>query len=103
MSAARAFLYPAQRSSRNIDIVANTVVTKVLIEKQGGVGVEILEGRHPKAIRAAREVIVSAGAFNSQKLLLLSGIDRGCRLSYPNVLSMVSRRRKSPGYPTRMR
>ncbi len=75
MSAARAFLHPANRSRRNLDVVPNTLVGRIVVERGRATGVEIVSRRgEPKVIRAAREVIVSAGAFNSPKVLLLSGI-----------------------------
>ncbi len=74
LSAARAFLHPARRSHQNLDVCANTVVSRILVERQRAVGVEIIENKARKIIRATREVIVSAGAFNSPKMLLLSGI-----------------------------
>jgi len=74
MSSARAFLHPANRTRRNLDVFANTVVSKIIVERQRAVGIEIVENKARRTIRATCEVIVSAGAFNSPKLLLLSGI-----------------------------
>ncbi len=74
MSSARAFLHPANRARRNLDVIANVLVTKVVVEHQRATGVEVVVNRERKVIRASREVIVSAGAFNSPKILLFSGI-----------------------------
>ncbi len=74
MSSARAFLHPANRARRNLDVIPNIMVTKVVVERQHATGVEVVMNRERKVIRASREVVVSAGAFNSPKILLLSGI-----------------------------
>ena len=50
------------------------LTTRVLIEGGRAVGVEIVENGRAETIRADREVVVSAGAFGSPKLLMLSGI-----------------------------
>ena len=85
MSAARAFLHPAKRARRNLDVHANTIVSKVLIERRRAVAVELVENNIRTTVRATREVIVSAGAFNSPKLLLLSGIGPADELRPLNV------------------
>lgn len=85
MSSARAFLHPANRTRRNLDVYANTTVSRILVERQRAVGIEIIENNARKTIRATREVIVSAGAFNSPKLLLLSGIGPADELRPLNV------------------
>lgn len=75
MSSARAFLHPARRSRPNLDVHANTLVSRIVLEHGRAVGIELVgDDRRASTIRAAREVIVSSGAFNSPKLLLLSGI-----------------------------
>ena len=49
--------------------------TRVLIDKGRASGVEFLAGgTRPETVRAAREVILSAGAIQSPRLLLQSGI-----------------------------
>ncbi|XP_067127697.1 glucose dehydrogenase [FAD, quinone]-like [Centruroides vittatus] len=65
------------RGRRNIRIITLAYVTKILInENKRAYGVIFeIKGRGFKAI-AKQEVILSAGAFNSPKLLLLSGIGR---------------------------
>ena len=74
-STAHAFLYPAMDRS-NLRVYTRERVTRVLIENGRAVGVEYVPegGRTPQRMMARREVIVSAGAINSPKLLLLSGI-----------------------------
>jgi len=58
----------------NVSLRSNAQVLRVLIEKGRAIGVEYLyDGRRETAL-AQGEVIVSAGAFQSPQILLLSGI-----------------------------
>jgi choline dehydrogenase-like flavoprotein len=77
--------YPA-----NLTIQLGALTTRILFEGKRAIGVEYLEGRHlykadpqangqtasgpPRQVRAKREVILAAGAFNSPQLLMLSGV-----------------------------
>jgi len=71
-SAASAYLRPALR--RNNLRLRRGFVERVVVEAGRAVGVVVRRGRRVGLIRARREVILSASAFNSPKLLLLSGI-----------------------------
>ncbi|TNC74646.1 GMC family oxidoreductase [Rubellimicrobium roseum] len=78
-SAARAFLRPAQRRGQ-VEVVTGAPVTRVLLEGRRAVGVEVfLKGRRQE-LRAAREVVLSAGAVGTPQLLMLSGIGDGAAL-----------------------
>lgn len=59
---------------KNLTVLPNTQVVRVLIENGRATGVEILTRNGTDVLRANREVIVSAGAFGSPHLLMLSGI-----------------------------
>ncbi|CAH2013123.1 unnamed protein product [Acanthoscelides obtectus] len=75
VSAESAFLRPI-RNRTNLFIRTGSQVTKVLIEpgSNKAYGVEFVRnGKKYKAV-ARKEVIVSAGGFNSPQLLMLSGI-----------------------------
>jgi choline dehydrogenase len=72
-SSARAYLHPAL-SRPNLQVMKNAVVQRVIIENGTAVGVEISSESGPQRITCEREVILCAGAFNSPKLLMLSGI-----------------------------
>jgi choline dehydrogenase-like flavoprotein len=73
-SAATAFLRPV-RSRPNLTVVTHAMATRVIVEDGRAVGVRYSRRRQEEhAAYADREVIVSAGALNSPKLLLLSGI-----------------------------
>lgn len=72
-SPANRMLRPAMRRP-NLTVISNTLTTRVLVENRRARGIEVnLQGR-TKTFAADREVIVSAGAFNTPHLLMLSGI-----------------------------
>ena len=58
----------------NVDIHTKVMATRLLFEGNRCVGVEYLQDGELKTVRANKEVIVSAGAIQSPKLLMLSGI-----------------------------
>ena len=66
---ARALLYPAM-SRRNLTVLTDLRVTRVVLEGRRAVGVEAGQ----RMIRARREVVLAAGAIQSPQVLLLSGI-----------------------------
>ena len=72
-SAARAFLRPAL-GRPNLEVVTGAQASRVLFEGDRATGVEWIEGGARKTARAAREVILSAGALQSPQLLQLSGV-----------------------------
>jgi choline dehydrogenase len=72
-SAAAAYLKPARRCA-NLRVVTDALTARVLFEGRRAAGVEYRVGGETKTARASREVILSAGAFNSPQILQLSGI-----------------------------
>ena len=72
-SAADAYLRPALRRP-NLAIESHARVTRVLFEGRRAVGVAYVQDGRDLEVRAAREVILSAGSIGSAQLLLLSGI-----------------------------
>jgi choline dehydrogenase len=73
VSAARAFLRPAL-SRPNLTLLLNTNVLKLNFEGTRCVGVKLMTDGALKDIAADKEVILAAGAINSPKLLMLSGV-----------------------------
>jgi len=73
VSAVRAFLRPAL-SRPNLTLLLNTNVVKLNFEGTRCMGVKINTDGAVKDISAEREVILAAGAINSPKLLMLSGV-----------------------------
>ena len=83
-SAAVAFLKPAKHRP-NLTVRTGVFVTRILVEKGRAVGVEIVEGGRPRRIEAKSEVILTAGAIGSPKLLMLSGIGPAAHLKERGV------------------
>jgi choline dehydrogenase-like flavoprotein len=75
-SAAKAYLTP-NRQRPNLHVVTGAHATRVLLEGRRAVGVAFRQDGAQRELRARREVILSAGAFLSPQLLLLSGIGPG--------------------------
>ncbi|MBV8887437.1 MAG: GMC family oxidoreductase N-terminal domain-containing protein [Chroococcidiopsidaceae cyanobacterium CP_BM_RX_35] len=72
-SAATAFLLPIFHRP-NLTVKTEGLVTRLLFEGTHAVGVEYLHEGTLHQVRVNQEVILSAGAFDSPKLLMLSGI-----------------------------
>ena len=73
VSTATAYLWPASGRS-NLEILANSRATGVLIESGRAVGVRVLSAAGTRQLAVRREVVVAAGAVLSPHLLMLSGI-----------------------------
>ena len=72
-SASVAFLAPARERS-NLSVLTDALAHRVVFDGRRAAGVEISRGGSLESVRAEREVIVSAGSYESPKLLMLSGI-----------------------------
>ncbi|XP_071448691.1 glucose dehydrogenase [FAD, quinone]-like [Hetaerina americana] len=73
-SAAKSYLAPV-KYRKNLHIVKNADVLRILFNhKKRAVGVELLKGGSKFIVSAEQEIIISAGAFASAKLLMLSGV-----------------------------
>src|SRR5882757_1867397 len=73
VSAARAYLNPAL-SRPNLTLLLNTNVVKLNFKGTRCVGVKLMTDGVVKDIAADKDVILAAGAINSPKLLMLSGV-----------------------------
>jgi len=71
-STADAYLKPALKR-KNVKLV-KALARKVVIENRRAIGVEIEVRGQIQVVKAKREVVLAASAFNSPKLLMLSGI-----------------------------
>lgn len=70
----------------NLDIVRNAEVTKIVIKKKRAVSVKFkLNGKHKRSAKVSKEVILSAGALASPKLLMLSGVGPKEELAKHNI------------------
>ncbi|MEA1082180.1 choline dehydrogenase [Marinobacter qingdaonensis] len=72
-STANAYLKPALGRS-NLTLRMHALTTRILLEGKKATGVEYRQDGKIYQVKARREVILSASAFNSPKLLMLSGI-----------------------------
>ena len=72
-SAAVGYLRPALKRP-NLELRTGVFVSRIVIENGKATGVEIIEGGSKKVLTASSEVILTAGAIGSPRLLLLSGI-----------------------------
>ena len=73
VSTASAYLRPAM-TRRNLEVLAETRVRRVLFDGKVAVGVEIQTQGGIKRLRAGKEVIVTAGTYHSPHVLLNSGV-----------------------------
>ncbi|KAI0782326.1 hypothetical protein C8Q75DRAFT_506562 [Abortiporus biennis] len=68
----------AQSRRNHLHICTNTVVDKLFINTEGdtprATGIYVRSSEGPNLIRARKEIILSAGAFASPRILMLSGI-----------------------------
>ncbi len=83
-SEARAYLGSAWRR-RNLTVRTGCEVRRILFDGRRAVGVEFTQGGKRVASYARREVILSAGALSSPKILMLSGIGPAEQLSEHGV------------------
>jgi choline dehydrogenase-like flavoprotein len=73
LSTADAFLHPV-RSRPNLTVLTRAYALRLVFDGSRAAGVEIARDDEVRVVRAEREVIVSAGAYYSPQLLMLSGI-----------------------------
>ncbi len=69
-SSSVAYLHPLEDLPANLHLLLDTPVSRVVVEDGAAVGIQTADG----LLRAEREVVLCAGAIDSPRLLLLSGI-----------------------------
>jgi choline dehydrogenase len=72
-SAARAYVWPAMKR-KNLTVLTNARVLRLQMNGKKVTGVELEHKGRQRSISANREVVLSAGAYHSPQLLMLSGI-----------------------------
>ena len=76
-SSADAFLSPEVKKRPNLKIVLKVLAKRVLLDGKKAVGIEYQDAKgNTHQARADREVVLSAGTYNSPPLLELSGIGK---------------------------
>jgi len=87
-SAARAYVHPHMGTRPNLRVETHAHATRILFEGKRAVGVEYMQGKQKKVLRARREVIVASGAFQSPQLLMLSGVGDAAALGKHGIASV---------------
>ena len=83
-STAKGYLTP-HLGRPNLQVITGAQATRVLMEGRRAVGVQYRQGGQLKEVRAARGVLLSAGALLSPQLLMLSGIGPGAQLQQHGI------------------
>ncbi|MEE2733622.1 MAG: GMC family oxidoreductase N-terminal domain-containing protein [Pseudomonadota bacterium] len=83
-SSARAFLLP-HLERPNLTVETHTQVLRILFEGKRAKGLEIKQRGKVRTLYARKEVILSAGAFQSPQLLQLSGVGDQAELSRHDI------------------
>jgi len=86
-SSADAYLRPAMRRS-NLKVMVGTTVRRIVFEGKRAVGVELERDGERFGERCVGEVILSASAHNSPKLLMLSGIGDPTHLAQHGITTI---------------
>ncbi|SOE65703.1 Choline dehydrogenase [Burkholderia sp. D7] len=97
-SSAEAFLKPA-RKRPNLTVMTGTEVSRIVFVGLRAVGVQCSRGGVETTYRAKREVVLSAGALESPRLLQLSGVGDPGHLLSPGIRIVAA----SPGVGLNMR
>src|SRR3546814_605971 len=86
----RAYVEPL-REHGNFAVRTGALVEKILIEEGRATGVVIRRGKNRETLRARGGVVLSAGAFGSPQILMLSGIGPGAHLNDMGLDVMLDR------------
>lgn len=87
-SAADGYLRPAMARS-NLTVVTGAQAREIVFEGRRAVGVRYVRKGREDIARARAEVILSAGALQSPKLLMLSGIGPAAHLSQHGIAPLI--------------
>lgn len=91
MSAYTCFLQHMRQRFRKLHISRNSTATKIIFDKdKKATNVEFTKNGENKSVAVGREVIVSAGAIGSPKLLMLSGIGPEQHLKERNITVLAN-------------
>jgi len=88
-STANAYIRPAQKR-KNFKLL-RCFARKIIIKDGRAIGVEVERKGNIEQIHARREVIISASAINSPKMLMLSGIGPAAHLAQHNIPLIADR------------
>ncbi|XP_075981522.1 glucose dehydrogenase [FAD, quinone]-like [Anticarsia gemmatalis] len=84
-----AFVEPVRKLRTNLEVISEALVTKILFDESKDTiiayGVEYLKNGTRARVKCKKEIIVAAGAINSPKLLMQSGIGPKEYLEYLDI------------------
>jgi choline dehydrogenase len=80
LSASRAYLHPVMNRP-NLTVETQVLVTRVILEGQRAVGVELVRGKGAAERIDAGQVVLCGGSINSPQLLQLSGVGNAAELA----------------------
>jgi choline dehydrogenase len=78
-SAAKAYITP-NLARPNLTVITQAHTQRIVLQGKRAVGVEFIKEGKIQQVRAAREVLLSGGAYGSPQLLMLSGIGPAAHL-----------------------
>ena len=90
VSTASAYLNVARRRP-NLTVASNATVDRIVFQGDRAAGIEYLHDGRRRRADAEREIVLSAGAFNSPAILLRSGVggaDQLSRLGVPTIADL---------------
>ncbi len=67
-------------AAAGLTVETGVTVSRVVIEHGRAVGVEILDKKGPRVVRATKEVVLAAGVIGSPQILMLSGVGPAAHL-----------------------
>lgn len=76
VSGVTAFINPV-KYRENLEILTDTLVTRIILKEGRAVAVEMNVAGKTQKLSARKEILLSAGAFGSPQILMLSGIGEG--------------------------
>lgn len=79
-SAARGYIHPFIGKRHNLRVETHAYATRLLFDGRRAIGVEYQQHGKTRRLLARREVILSAGVFQSPQLLMLSGVGDGSEI-----------------------
>ncbi len=78
-SAAKGYLNPI-KNRKNLKIITNALVKKIIFEKKKALGVEYFKDNNILKVKAEKEIVLSAGSIGSPHILQVSGIGEAEKL-----------------------
>ena len=89
-STARAFLHPIQGKRQNLTLLTDSHVRRINMDKGRAISVTVSTPAGESEFRAAREIILSAGAIGSPHILQHSGIGDPAHLAAVGVKPLIA-------------